>query len=294
LATQILDGKKIAATIQQELVERIQRLKEKGITPGLAAVLVGDNPASAIYVQSKTRMCQQLGLFSETVRLSQDTTQSALLDCIGKLNADSRFHGILVQLPLPKQISEQEVLEAVAPEKDVDGFHPLNRGRLQRGEKTFVPCTPAGVYELIRRSDISLSGKHVVILGRSQIVGLPLAVLLVQKNPGANATVTVCHSATKNLSEITASADVVVAAIGRPQFVTAEMVRPGAVVIDVGINRIADPTSEKGYRIVGDVNFDRVKERVAAITPVPGGVGPMTIIMLMHNTVFAAERFATL
>lgn len=292
MAAQLIDGKKIAAIIQQELNSRIQRLKEKGITPGLAAVLVGENPASAIYVQSKIKKCQELGLFSETTRLPQDTSENTLLQRLRALNADVRINGILVQLPLPPQIREQVVIETISPEKDVDGFHPVTRGRLQLGEETFAPCTPAGVHELILRSGFQISGQHVVILGRSQIVGLPLALMLVQKNSQANATVTICHSATKNLSAITARADILIAAIGRANFVTAEMVREGAVVIDVGINRIEDKNSPKGYRIVGDVDFDRAGEKVAAITPVPGGVGPMTIMMLMRNTVLAAERMA--
>ncbi len=290
MAAQIIDGKKIAATMQQELIGRLRKLKEKGITPGLAAVLVGDNAASAIYVQSKTRKCQELGLFSETVRLPQETSENTLLQRLHALNTDARIHGILVQLPLPPQVRERVVIEAVAPEKDVDGFHPLTRGRLQLGEETFVPCTPAGVHELIRRSGFSTSGQHVVILGRSQIVGLPLALLLAQKNPSANATVTICHSSTKNLAEITSRADILVAAIGKANFVTDDMVRSGAVVIDVGINRVENSASPKGYRVVGDVDFERVREKAAAITPVPGGVGPMTIMMLMQNTVLAAER----
>lgn len=290
MAAQIIDGKKIAATVQQELVERIQKLKEKGMTPGLAAVLVGENPASAIYVQSKVKKCQELGLFSETVRLPQDVSENTLLQRLHALNTDARIHGILVQLPLPPQIRERVVIETIAPEKDVDGFHPVNRGRLQLGEETFAPCTPAGVHQMILRSGFKTSGQHVVILGRSQIVGLPLALMLAQKNPQANATVTICHSATKNLSAITARADILVAAIGRANFVTADMVREGAVVIDVGINRVEDKNSPKGYRVVGDVDFDRVGERAAAITPVPGGVGPMTIMMLMQNTILAAER----
>jgi methylenetetrahydrofolate dehydrogenase (NADP+)/methenyltetrahydrofolate cyclohydrolase len=292
VAAQIIDGKKIAATIQQELSGRIQKLKEKGITPGLAAVLVGDNPASAIYVQSKTKKCQELGLFSETIRLPQETSENTLLQRLHALNADVRIHGILVQLPLPKQIRERVVIETIAPEKDVDGFHPVNRGRLQIGEETFVPCTPAGVHEMILRSGFTVNGQHVVILGRSQIVGLPLALLLAQKSSNANATVTICHSATRDLAGITSQADILVAAIGRANFVTADKVRTGAVVIDVGINRVDDPNSPKGYRVVGDVDFERVGEKAAAITPVPGGVGPMTIIMLMQNTVLAAERLA--
>jgi len=290
MAALIIDGKKIAETIQWELHGRIQQLNAKGVTPGLAAVLVGDNPASTIYVQSKIKKCQELGLFSETIRLSQATNENTLLQRLHALNADARIHGILVQLPLPKQIRERVVIETIAPEKDVDGFHPVTRGRLQLGEETFVPCTPAGVHEIILRSGFATSGQHVVILGRSQIVGLPLALLLAQKKSTANATVTICHSATKNLAEITSRADILIAAIGRANFVTADMVRSGAVVIDVGINRVNDPNSPKGYRLVGDVDFERVGEKAAAITPVPGGVGPMTIMMLMRNTVIAAER----
>jgi len=293
VAAQIIDGTKIAATIQQELAGRIQKLRGEKITPGLATVLVGDNPASAIYVQSKIKMCQQLGLFSESFQLQQDASENTLLQRLHALNADARIHGILVQLPLPKQIRERVIIETIAPEKDVDGFHPVTRGRLQLGEETFVPCTPAGVHELILRSGFSTSGQHVVILGRSQIVGLPLALLLAQKNPKANATVTICHSATKNLAEITSRADILIAAIGRANFLTADMVRPGAVVIDVGINRVEDKNSPKGYRVVGDVDFERVGEKAAAITPVPGGVGPMTIMMLMQNTVLAAERVSS-
>jgi methylenetetrahydrofolate dehydrogenase (NADP+)/methenyltetrahydrofolate cyclohydrolase len=292
VAAQIIDGKKIASTIQQELVDRIQKLKDKGITPGLAAVLVGENPASAIYVQSKIKKCQELGLLSETIRLPHDVSENTLLQRLHALNADARINGILVQLPLPPQIRERVVIESIAPEKDVDGFHPVTRGRLQLGEETFAPCTPAGVHELILRSGFKTSGQHVVILGRSQIVGLPLALLLAQKNPNANATVTICHSATRDLAGLTSRADILVAAIGRANFVTAGMVRSGAVVIDVGINRVDDPNSPKGYRLVGDVDFERVGEKVGAITPVPGGVGPMTIMMLMQNTVLAAERIA--
>jgi methylenetetrahydrofolate dehydrogenase (NADP+)/methenyltetrahydrofolate cyclohydrolase len=240
-------------------------------------------------VQSKIKKCHELGLFSETIRLPQDTSENTLLQRLHALNADARIHGILIQLPLPQQICERVVIETLAPEKDVDGFHPVTRGRLQLGEETFAPCTPAAVQEMILRSGFKMSGQHVVILGRSQIVGLPLALLLAQKNTKANATVTVCHSATKNLAEITSRADILVAAIGRANFVTADMVREDAVVIDVGINRVDDPSSPKGYRVVGDVDFERVGEKAAAISPVPGGVGPMTIMMLMQNTVLAAE-----
>lgn len=286
----IIDGKRIAEEVKAELIERVGALKQRGVMPGLAAVLVGDDPASAVYVGSKARMCESLGLFSTVHKLDQQTSESTLLELIATLNQDARIHGILVQLPLPAQIDTQRVLAAVAPEKDVDGFSPVNRGKLQNGEDTFVPCTPAGVSELFQRSGFPVSGKHVVILGRSGIVGMPLAVLLAQKKPNANATVTLCHSATANLPQITRQADILVAAIGRAMFVTADMVREGAVVIDVGMNRVADAAASKGYRLVGDVDFESVKNKAAALTPVPGGVGPMTIIMLMQNTVSAAER----
>jgi len=286
----ILDGKKVADQIRAELVNRIQTLSSHGVTPGLAAVLVGEDPASAVYVSSKTRMCSMLGLYSRTHTLPKESSEAALLKLIDELNHDARVHGILVQLPLPAHINPQTIFEALVPEKDVDGFSPINRGRLQVGQETFVPCTPAGVQELLVRSGFRVEGKHVVVVGRSSLVGMPLAVLLAQKNPRANATVTICHSGTRNLDEITRSADVVVAAIGKAGFVRAQHVREGAVVVDVGINRVEDRNSERGYRLVGDVDFEGVREKAAAITPVPGGIGPMTIIMLMQNTVRAAER----
>jgi len=286
----IIDGKEIAGQIKAELLDRLRKIKQKGVTPGLAAVLVGNDPASAVYVRSKTRMCESLGLHSETYRLESTATESELLEVIEQLNQDSRIHGILIQLPLPPHLDPLRVFERIDPAKDVDGFTPVNRGRLQIGEETFVPCTPAGVQELMSRSGLSVHGKHVVILGRSGMVGLPLALLLLQKNSRANATVTVCHSATTGLQELTSRADVLIAAIGKPRFVTAEMVKDGVVVIDVGINRVAEPSSPKGYRLTGDVDFDSVKSKAGAITPVPGGVGPMTIIMLMRNTILAAER----
>ncbi|MGH7494207.1 MAG: bifunctional 5,10-methylenetetrahydrofolate dehydrogenase/5,10-methenyltetrahydrofolate cyclohydrolase [bacterium] len=288
----IIDGKNIAEQIKLELVQRIGLLKQRGIVPGLAAVLVGEDPASRVYVNAKARMCESLGMHSRVVQCDQDTSEAELLALIAQLNADDRIHGILVQAPLPAHVYAPRVYENILPEKDVDGFHPANRGRLQLGEETFVPCTPAGVQELLVRSGFSLPGKHVVIVGRSAIVGMPLALLLMQKNQHANATVTVCHSATKDLARITAGADILVAAIGRPEFVTGDMMRDGAVVIDVGVNRIPDVSSPKGYRLVGDVDFVAAGTRAAAITPVPGGVGPMTIIMLMQNTVVAAERNA--
>ncbi len=288
----LIDGKRIAEQVKAELIEKIQALKQRQVTPGLAAVLVGDDPASAVYVGSKARMCESLGLYSKVYKLERTTPQSALLELIAQLNHDAAVHGILVQLPLPPQIDPQAVLAAIAPGKDVDGFTPVNRGKLQNGEETFIPCTPAGVLELLHRSGFPVAGKHVVVLGRSGIVGMPLAVLLAQKRPRANATVTICHSATANLPQITRQAEVLVAAIGRAQFVTADMVKEGVVVIDVGTNRIVDPAASKGYRLVGDVDFAAVQQKAAAITPVPGGVGPMTIIMLMQNTVQAAERLA--
>lgn len=291
MAAHIIDGKKIAEEIKAELLQRIALLQRKGVTPGLAVVLVGDDAASAVYVNSKAKMSEALGLFSEVHRLAAKTSEAELVQLLTRLNGDAKIHGILVQSPLPKHIDEQRVFEHVAPEKDVDGFHPFNRGRLQLGAETFAPCTPAGVLELIARSGFAVNGKHVVILGRSPIVGLPLALLLLQKNNAANATVTVCHSSTKDLASHTQAADVLVAAIGRANFVTDDMVKEGAVVIDVGINRVDDVASSKGYRLVGDVDFDAVQHKSAAITPVPGGVGPMTIMMLMRNTIFAAERF---
>jgi methylenetetrahydrofolate dehydrogenase (NADP+)/methenyltetrahydrofolate cyclohydrolase len=294
MAARLIDGKKIAEEIKAELLQRIVLLQSRGVTPGLAVVLVGNEPASAVYVNAKAKMCETLGLFSQVHRCEEKTSDAELLELLARLNHDPKIHGILVQSPLPKHIDEQRVFEHVAPEKDVDGFHPFNRGRLQLGEETFAPCTPAGVQELLTRSGFSVNGKHVVILGRSPIVGLPLALLFLQKNNAANATVTVCHSATKDLATHTNAADILVAAIGRANFVTADMVKEGAVVIDVGINRIVDAASSKGYRLVGDVDFDAVQHKAGAITPVPGGVGPMTIMMLMRNTILAAERINNL
>lgn len=286
----ILDGRKTAAEIKTELREQIAALKAAGISPGLAVVLVGENPASQIYVRMKTRACQELGIFSQTIRLETSVSQQELLQTVRSLNTDTRIHGILVQLPLPPQIDEQGIIHAIDPDKDVDGFHPVNRGRLVTGERTFVPCTPLGIQELLLRNDYSPEGKHVVILGRSHIVGLPLATLLVQKQAGANATVTICHTGTKNLANFTQKADIIVAAVGRPEVVTGDMVAQGVIVVDVGINRVEDKSAEKGYRVVGDVHFESVAEKAAALTPVPGGVGPMTIAMLLKNTVEAARK----
>jgi methylenetetrahydrofolate dehydrogenase (NADP+)/methenyltetrahydrofolate cyclohydrolase len=287
----LIDGKVIAEQINAETVVEIARLKNQcGVTPGLAVILVGENPASVTYVSMKDKMCARLGIHSERVNLPASIRESDLLDGINNLNLKQEIHGILVQSPLPSQISEETVFAAISPAKDVDGFHPLNVGKLAIGDPTgFVPCTPAGVHELLIRSGVKIDGAHVVVLGRSRIVGRPVSLILSQKAVHANATVTVCHSRSRNLAEICRSADILVAAIGTPRFVKADMVRDGAVVIDVGTNRIEEKTSDKGYRLVGDVDFDAVSQKASLITPVPGGVGPMTIAMLMHNTVRAAR-----
>jgi len=287
----IIDGKAIAEQINAETVVEIARLRNQHrVTPGLAVILVGENPASATYVSMKDKMCARLGMRSERVNLPASTRESELLASINRLNLQPDIHGILVQSPLPPQISEERIFAAISPAKDVDGFHPLNVGKLAIGDPTgFVPCTPAGVHELLIRSGVAIEGTHVVVLGRSRIVGRPVSLILSQKAAHANATVTVCHSRSRNLAKICRSADILVAAIGAPRFVKADMVRDGAVVIDVGINRIVDKASDKGYRIVGDVDFDAVSQNASLITPVPGGVGPMTIAMLMRNTVRAAR-----
>lgn len=286
----IIDGKKTSGIILEELRGEVAALRAKGIQPGLAVVLVGEDPASQVYVRSKRKTCADLGIASFSHDLPANATEKRLLALIAKLNADPKVHGILVQVPLPKHMDEQRVLNALSPDKDVDGFHPANVGRLLNGEEAFVSCTPAGCQELLVRWGYDPAGKHVVIVGRSNIVGKPLAALLMQKAKGANATVTVCHSRTKNLAALTRQADILVAAIGVPEFVTARMVREGAVVIDVGVNRIPDATKKSGARLVGDVAFAGVAKKARAITPVPGGVGPMTIAMLMRNTVLAATR----
>ncbi len=293
MTAKILDGTAISGEILAEVKEGVKQLKEKtGVTPGLAAVLIGDNPASAVYVRNKGRSCEEVGIYTETFKMPQNTTEADAMALVEKLNKDGRFHGILVQLPLPSQINETRVIIAVSPEKDVDGFHPFNLGKLVLGEPVFVACTPAGVQQVLIRSGYPPAGKRVVICGRSEIVGKPLAVLLMQKMEGANATVTICHTGTKDLPKVTREADILVAAMGRANAITADMVRKGAVVIDVGINRIDDPSRKSGYRLVGDVDFDAVKEKAEAITPVPGGIGPMTIAMLMANTLKAARRKA--
>ena len=287
----LIDGRAIAEKVYVDLRTQMAELKSKGVTPGLAVVLVGDNPASRTYVRSKDKMSRQLGLHSVKLELPASTTQSELLSRVDELNRDSKVHGILVQSPPPKQINEAAIVRALDPRKDVDGFHPLNVAKLAMGDPTgFVPCTPLGVQRLLIESKIDIAGAHVVVLGRSMIVGRPVALLLMQKAKGGDATVTVAHSRSKNLKEITRSADILIAAIGRAHFVKAEHVREDAVVIDVGINRVDDKSNERGYRLVGDVAFDEVAPKASAITPVPGGVGPMTIAMLMSNTVKAARQ----
>ncbi len=288
----LIDGKKVSAAILAELKEDIARLRARGVAPGLAVVLVGEDPASRIYVRNKRRTCEEIGVASFAHDLPADFPERRLLNLVAKLNADPRVHGILVQSPLPPHINEQKVLNAIDPDKDVDGFHPVNKGRLLNGEACFVACTPAGCQELLLRYGYDPAGKHVVIVGRSNIVGKPLAALLMQKAAGANATVTVCHSRTKRLAAVTREADILIAAIGVPEFVTPRMVKKGVVVIDVGMNRIPDPSKSSGHRLVGDVAFHGVRKKARAITPVPGGVGPMTIAMLMKNTVLAAKRCA--
>ncbi|NLF57027.1 MAG: bifunctional methylenetetrahydrofolate dehydrogenase/methenyltetrahydrofolate cyclohydrolase FolD [Candidatus Hydrogenedens sp.] len=285
----IIDGKKTAAAILEELRGEVAALAGKDVQPGLAVVLVGEDPASQVYVRSKRKTCADLGIASFAHDLPANCTEKRLLGLIAKLNADPKVHGILVQVPLPKQIDEQRVLNAIDPDKDVDGFHPVNVGRLLNGEDAFVSCTPAGCQELLLRAGYDPAGKHVVVVGRSNIVGKPVAALLMQKARGANATVTVCHSRTRNLAAITRQADILIAAIGVPEFVKARMVREGVVVIDVGVNRVPDDTEKSGHRLVGDVDFKWVSKKAKAITPVPGGVGPMTIAMLMKNTVKAAR-----
>jgi methylenetetrahydrofolate dehydrogenase (NADP+)/methenyltetrahydrofolate cyclohydrolase len=287
----LIDGRIVAEKVYVDLRREIVQLKAKGVTPGLAVVLVGDDPASRAYVRSKDKMCRELGLHSVKLELPASTTQSELLRRVEELNADNSIHGILVQSPPPEHIDEAAIVRALNPHKDVDGFHPENVAKLVLDDHSgFVPCTPLGVQRLLIESKVNISGAHVVILGRSMIVGKPLALLLMQKNENANATITVLHSRSRDLAGITRSADIIVAAIGRAEFLKADCVREGTVVIDVGINRVEDAATERGYRLVGDVAFDEVSKRASAITPVPGGVGPMTIAMLMSNTVKAARQ----
>ena len=290
MTANILDGKALAEEIRGEVAMGVAEMQQKhGITPGLAAVLVGDDPASAIYVRNKRRACDEVGMVSNTILLPTDATNEQVLAQVQALNNDQRFHGILVQLPLPPQVDERLIMESLDPSKDVDGLHPFNVGKLVQGRADFVPGTPAGIQQILLRNGHDPAGANVVVCGRSDIVGKPMAILLMQRADGANATVTVCHTRTKDLAEITRQADILEAGIGSPNVITADMVKEGAVVIDVGINRIDDASRKSGYRLVGDVDFAAVSEKASAITPVPGGVGPMTIAMLLVNTLTATR-----
>jgi len=292
MTAELISGTKVAEEIREELKVKVAELKKRGITPGLVIVRVGEDPASVSYVSGKSKASEELGIYSETIVFPESATEKELLDKVEQLNKDAKFHGILVQLPLPKHIDADKVLNLINPQKDVDGFHPINVGKLLIGEPYFMPCTPHGIQELLVRSGNSPEGKHVVICGRSNIVGKPVMAILIQKKKGANATVTMVHTGTKNMAEVVRQADIVIAAMGSPKAITADMVREGAVVIDVGVNRVADATKKSGFRLVGDTDFDAIKEKAKAITPVPGGVGPMTITMLMMNTIRAAEMQA--
>lgn len=294
MAARILDGKQIAQDMRGEIRARVSDLARRGVVPGLGVLLVGDHPASRSYVTAKEKACAETGLHSEEVQLTASATREEILGVVRRFNDDPRIHGILVQLPLPDTSMEQAVLETVLPSKDVDGFHPVNVGRMMLGLPAFLPCTPHGILHILNRSRIRADGAHAVVVGRSNIVGRPLANLLSQKSALGNATVTICHTATRDLARHTREADIIIAAAGRPRTITADMVRPGATVIDVGVNRIADAGHPKGFRLVGDVDYEGVREVAGAITPVPGGVGPMTITMLLFNTVLSARRHAGL
>lgn len=285
----LIDGKAIAKQIEREIAEQVAQCSHR--QPCLAVILVGKDPASSVYVNMKKRACGRAGMLSQSIELSEHTSEQALLETIDSLNRDPKVDGILVQLPLPKQMSEVKVINAIDPDKDVDGFHPINKGKLLNGDPTgFVACTPLGVKVLLERVQIDLDGKHVVIIGRSNIVGKPLAAALIQRGSGADATVTVCHRRSKNMKELCQQADVIIPAVGMPRLIQADWVKEGAVVVDIGINRIEDPQHPKGYYLVGDADFESLKEKCSAITPVPGGVGPMTVAMLLHNTLLSYRR----
>ena len=288
-----IDGRRVAARVRAEVVEEVADLVATGVRPGLGVVLVGEDPASEVYVRMKTRACEEVGIHTRDIRPSADISEEDLVAEVEQLNRDPSIHGILVQLPLPGHVDERTVMERVLPEKDVDGFHPVNVGRVLMGDPdAFRPATPAGIQELLREIEVDPEGRHVVVVGRSNIVGKPMASLLLQKQPWANATVTVAHSRTRDLGSMTRQAEILIVAVGRPEMIRGDMVGEGAVVIDVGVNRVADESRERGYRLVGDVAFEEAAERAAWITPVPGGVGPMTIAMLLRNTVTAARRHA--
>jgi len=293
MSATILDGKKLAADMRADIATQVARLKaQSGVTPGLGVILIGADPASISYVTGKEKACATAGMYSQDVRVPAETTQEEALALVRKMNADPRIHGILVQLPLPKHIDESAVIDAIAPEKDVDGFTPVNVGRMMIGETCFLPCTPHGIIQMLLRAGVETSGKHAVVVGRSNLVGKPVAHLLMRKAPGGNATVTICHTGTRDLASFTRQADILIVAAGRPGMVTGDMVKPGAVVIDVGVNRIPDATKKNGFRLVGDTDFDSIREVAALLTPVPGGVGPMTITMLLYNTLESARRAA--
>ena len=290
MPAEVIDGRAIARKVRADVAARAKVLAVRGVRPGLAVVLVGDDPASAVYVSAKGKATEEAGMYSLTVRLDADTSQEELLARVDALNSDPRIHGILVQMPLPKQIDPDTVIRRIDPAKDVDGFHPVNVGKMLIGERDgFTPCTPAGIQVLLRESGVKTPGKNCVVIGRSNIVGKPMAALMIQDNDFANCTVTVCHRHTADLKAQTRTADILIVAAGHPRIVTGDMVKPGAVVIDVGTNRVADPKAKGGTRLQGDVDFDSVREVASKITPVPGGVGPMTIAMLMSNTLRAAE-----
>ena len=286
----VIDGKAVAADIRAQVAKRVEALKAKGVMPALSVILVGDNPASVSYVTGKQKALAEAGMVDKSIHLPESTSEQELLDLIAKLNADPSVHGILVQLPLPKHINEEKVTLAIDPKKDVDGFHPVNMGNLLIGRKGFLPCTPHGVLILLERAGVQTNGARVAVIGRSNIVGKPMALLLSRKE--YNSTVTLCHTGTKDLAAITREADIVIAAAGRPNTVTADMVKEGAVVIDVGVNRVPDASKKSGFRLAGDVDYEAIKQKASVITPVPGGVGPMTIALLMQNTIEAAENFA--
>jgi len=289
MSATIISGTELAQSLREEIRVEAESLSQRGITPGLGVILAGDNPASISYVRGKEKACAKVGIYTETVRMAAETSQETLLGTLAEMNQDNKFHGILVQLPLPSHIDEMHIIESVLPLKDVDGFHPASLGRLMTGKPRFKPATPAGIVELLLRSGNNPEGKHVVIVGRSNIVGKPLANLLIQKCEGGNATVTICHTRTQNLGSYTSQADILVVAAGKPNTVSGSMIKHGAVVIDVGVNRVPDSSKKRGYRLVGDVDFESAKEVAGAITPVPGGIGPMTITMLLKNTVYAAK-----
>ena len=292
MEAKLIDGKLVSQKIKEDIKNKTAALKAKGIDPGLVVLLVGDDPASAIYVRNKGKACEKAGIYSETITLSKETSEKEILNLIQKYNQDKKFHGILVQLPLPKHINESRILESVDPEKDVDCFHPSNVGKLVSGRPYVLPCTPAGIQELLSAYDVKTEGKHVVIIGRSNIVGKPMANILMQKSKEANATVTVVHSRTPNIAHFTKQADILIAAMGSANFVTGEMIKQDVVIIDVGMNRVP-AENEKGYQLAGDVDFNSVLAKVSKITPVPGGVGPMTIAMLLQNTLTAAESIGS-